>query len=261
MSDVLSRFHRTLVDEIRDQRPEYLTGPFTVAEIYQNLVPYGTHRDRIGVEMNGDYEDALLRLLAGEGDYLVLESAPALRDLRDELDSPNPNTGVYREFAAVDVRLNQARLDADRPGATFAGPPRSEDEGDEAAAEAISVMDLAPADPGPAMSGPGYGGEATPGTDVHGRTSAAEGASRAGSNEPGGRLESPPGEPDAAAPPRTSDDGAACRWCRAELPPRGNLNFCPFCGTDVHVVPCPSCGEELDPDWRFCISCGTEVGE
>jgi len=51
----------------------------------------------------------------------------------------------------------------------------------------------------------------------------------------------------------------SCRWCRAELPRRSNLNFCPFCGTDVHVVPCPGCGEELDPQWRFCISCGTEV--
>ena len=76
---VLSRFYAALVDEIRAQRPDYLTGPFTVAEIYQNLVPYGLHRDRIGVEMNGDYEDALLRLLAGEGGYLVLESEAALR--------------------------------------------------------------------------------------------------------------------------------------------------------------------------------------
>lgn len=236
MNDVLSRFHRTLVDEIRDQRPEYLTGPFTVAEIYQNLVPYGTHRDRIGVEINGDYEDALLRLLAGEGDYLVLESAPALRDLREELDSPNPNTGLYREFAAVDVRLNQARLDVVLPGATFAGPPRNQRE-DDAGAEAISVMDLAPSDAADFQdTAPPHAPAASPG--------AAEVPARAAAS-------------DAAA----SDDGTACRWCRAELPQRANLNFCPFCGTDVHVVPCPSCGEELDPDWRFCISCGTEVGE
>ena len=47
MSDVLERFHRALVEEIRVHRPDYLYGPFTVAEIYQNLVPYGTHRDRI----------------------------------------------------------------------------------------------------------------------------------------------------------------------------------------------------------------------
>jgi len=61
--------------------------------------------------MNGDYEDALLRLLAGEGGFLILESEPALRDLRTELETSNPNTGLYREFAAIDVRLNQAHLD------------------------------------------------------------------------------------------------------------------------------------------------------
>lgn len=245
MNDVLSRFHRTLVDEIRDQRPEYLTGPFTVAEIYQNLVPYGTHRDRIGVEMNGDYEDALLRLLAGEGDYLVLESAPALRDLREELESSNPNTGLYREYAAVDVRLNQARLEAAVPGATFAGPPLDRgNEGDGAAAEAISVMDLAPAGAAGGYTGAATAGAATPGSEA-----------------PAAPAHDPPATGSGDAPSaEVDDDGTACRWCRAELPQRSNLNFCPFCGTDVHVVPCPSCGEELDPDWRFCISCGTEVG-
>ena len=105
MGEVLRRFHQILVEEISDKRPEYLDGPFTVAEIYQNLVPYGTHRDRLGVEMNGDYEDALLRLLAGEGGYLALESEHALKQLREELEAANPNTGLYREFAAVDARL------------------------------------------------------------------------------------------------------------------------------------------------------------
>ena len=103
--DVLTSFHSVLVEEIRSKRPEYLKGPFTVAEIYQDLVPYPTHRDRIGVEMNGDYEDALIRLLAGEGGYLTLESEHALKQLRSELQSKNPNTGVYREYAAVDVPL------------------------------------------------------------------------------------------------------------------------------------------------------------
>ena len=107
-NQVLERFHRALIEEIQTQRPEYLTGPFTVAEIYQNLVPYGSHRDRIGVEMNGDYEDALIRLLAGEGGYIVLDSEAALQALQAEVQRSNPNTGMYRDFAAVDVRLNPA---------------------------------------------------------------------------------------------------------------------------------------------------------
>lgn len=209
MSDVLERFHRALVDEIRTQRPEYLSGPFTVAEIYQNLVPYGTHRDRIGVEMNGDYEDALLRMLVGEGGYLVLESEHALRDLREELQASNPNTGAYREFAAVDVRLNPARIPG---GEAPAARPAAE-----ADPEALSVADLAP------------------------------------------DSRTPVGEPAVEPTAELLDLVEACPWCRAELPRKPNLNFCPFCGTDVHVVPCPSCGEELEPEWRFCISCGAEV--
>ncbi len=85
-NDVLQRFHRVLVREIQASRPEYLNSPFSVAEIYQNLVPYRTHRDEIGVDMNADYEHALLRLLAGEHDYLTIESRTARREIREELE-------------------------------------------------------------------------------------------------------------------------------------------------------------------------------
>jgi len=204
-NEVLGRFHQTLVDEIKRRRPEYLAEPFTVAEIYQNLIPYGTHRDRLGVEMNGDYEDALLRILAGEGGYLILESEPALRVLRQELDSPNPNTGLYREYAAVDVRL--------APGHAESGIPA-------APAEASQ-----PAVPGTAPALPFIP-----------------------SAEPSAEASAPEEQPE------------ACRWCRAELPMRANLKYCPFCGTDIRIVPCPECGQELEPEWRFCISCGTEIG-
>lgn len=207
--DVLQSFHKVLVEEIRTKRPDYLTGPFTVAEIYQDLVPYPTHRDRIGVDMNGDYEDALIRLLAGEGGYLLLESEHALRELRSELQSKNPNTGVYREYAAVDVRLNPEVVN----GAGSGGE-----------------------------DGTSSANEETVGGPAYGSADAADGLA----------LEESAGDADAAS------SGDTCRWCRAPLPARDNLNFCPYCGTDVHAVPCAGCGEELEPEWRFCISCGTE---
>jgi len=209
---LLERFHRTLIEEIQTHRPEYLTGPFTVAEIYQNLVPYGSHRDRIGVQMNGDYEDALLRLLAGEGGYLILESEPALRDLREELRTPNPNTGLYREYAAVDVRLNPSILDL----AALADFDRAVGE---PAEESLPVSDVV-----------------TERIDVV-----------------------PPGMDPFEERTEEGSGTPACPWCRAELPARDNLNFCPFCGTDLKVVPCKKCGAELEPSWRFCIACGTEV--
>lgn len=118
---ILERFHRTLVDEIRASNPRYLEEPFTVAEIYQQLVPYRTHRDAIGVEINGDYEDALLRLLAGEGGYLELDS-PAARDrIVEELETKNPDTTLYREFAAVEVRLRSAGPEREEAGAASTG--------------------------------------------------------------------------------------------------------------------------------------------
>lgn len=221
--DVLQSFHEVLVEEIRTKRPDYLTGPFTVAEIYQDLVPYPTHRDRIGVEMNGDYEDALIRLLAGEGGYLVLESEHALRELRSELQSKNPNTGVYREYAAVDVRLNPEMVN----GAAAGGSGGEEKEGDVA------------------------------GQEVEAREASVGMVSGGGNTETAGAPASD-GSLDDSETSASESGGETCRWCRAPLPARDNLNFCPYCGTDVHAVPCAGCGEELEPEWRFCISCGTE---
>ncbi len=138
---LLDRFHRALVEEIRASHPEYLDSTFTVAEIYQNLVPYRTHRDAIGVEMNGDYEDALVRLLAGEGDFLLLESEPARRRIEAELRTSNPNTTVYREFAAAPVRLNPARVGAG--AAEPVEPPRSSGRAGSASAGGPEATDRA----------------------------------------------------------------------------------------------------------------------
>jgi hypothetical protein len=230
---VLESFHRVLVEEISSKRPEYLEGPFTVAEIYQDLVPYSSHRDRIGVDINGDYEDALIRLLAGEGGYLVLDSEHALRDLRRELGTSNPNTGVYREFAAVDVRLDRTRLGVS----------------DAASNGAVAGDAYAHADANGAVIDPGFA--LSDEHDDGSQTSEPAHGTGVGSAAVGSREDEHAGSVDAS--------GSTCRWCRATLPAREQLRFCPYCGTDVRTVPCAGCGEELEPDWRFCIACGTEA--
>jgi hypothetical protein len=53
--------------------------------------------------MNADYEYALLRLLAGEGDLARLEPSEVRESLRSELDSPNPNVSMFRDYANCDV--------------------------------------------------------------------------------------------------------------------------------------------------------------
>ena len=280
MSDLLERFHRVLVEEVRAHRPDALERPFTVAEIYQNLVPYGTHRDRIGVAMNGDYEHALLRLLAGEGGYLLLESEHAVSELRRELDSPNPNTGLYREFAALDVRLDPGRAGAVQGGGAEGEGEAAERgdaegrEGGSAHAAAVDVDVLA------RVAGePDADADADPEADPMEAaglqaTLAEEAAQASGAEEGPASFWSTPADgvaagPGPLAPPQpadATDEGSGgepgpdtCLWCRAQLPDRPNLNFCPFCGTDVRLVPCPACGEELQPGWRFCIACGGEV--
>lgn len=110
-ASIVDRLYDALVEEVTETRPELLSESFTVAEIYQNLVPYRTHRERVGAEMNGDYEHALLRLLAGEGGYVTLESDVARNRLEEELNSIHPDTGVYRNFAACEVRLRHDRLE------------------------------------------------------------------------------------------------------------------------------------------------------
>jgi hypothetical protein len=193
-----------------------------VAEIYHDLVPYRSYRDALGVEMNGDYEHALLRLLAGEGHYLEVESEHAVREIQEELASVNPNTGLYRAFAAVDVRLNPDQvpehgspshpLPVERVQEPV--PPAGDDEDDAPSQPAVAPDTAAE----PEMSQPVTQAEA---------------------------ME------------QSSSSRDVCPWCREGLPKRDNLTFCPFCGTDVRLVPCPSCGEALEPEWRFCIACGT----
>ena len=213
--------------------------------------------------MNGDYEDALLRLLAGEGDYLVLESEHARRELQDELASSNPNTGLFREYAAVSVRLNQARLPS-----PLVENGRDEEDGEDGEASPphhlfgnsvildmsgdtpLPVEELAPdrrhdfvfeREPEMAMEpepAPGQRREAEAEAEAEAEVASApqDGDGQAGERAPG-----------------------SCAWCGEDLPRRQIVNYCPFCGANLHWVPCANCGEEMEPGWRFCVACGTEV--
>jgi hypothetical protein len=269
--EVLHRFHRALVREIQAKRPGHIGSPFTVAEIYQNLVPYRTHRNEIGVEMNADYEYALLRLLAGEGDYLSIESKTARQEIREELDSPNPNTGLYRDFAAADVRLNQDRLDETLLQEISHEVPVAVREDESPEVETMEDED----------AGVGFNDEGDP----EGGFAKLEVEPLGANLEPLEGVDGPDEELDPEGQPvevsyeveemGEEDDFLTdaeageeevdlppfenCPWCRESLPQQARVRFCPFCGSNVQLVPCPACGEELRLNWRFCIACGTEV--
>ena len=308
MSDTLARFHEVLVREIRKSRPEYLDEPFTVAEIYQNLVPYRTHRDALGVEMNGDYEHALLRLLGGEGDFLQLDSEVARRQIREELEQPNPNTGLFRDFAAADVRLTDAHRgvgpagdSADQGDTRDLADLLTEAEDTAATQSAEEIADVSAYAPDtadedtPAMEEtefPDSAVTADGATDEEEPAETDDDAPRrlfvmAGGDEDEahhedtleaefepedptvhafGGDEDPEDHVDRSGVPAAhglsgaeSGESESCHWCRAELPARNVLNFCPFCGSNLGMKPCAECGEELDAGWMFCPACGTEA--
>lgn len=52
-----------------------------------------------------------------------------------------------------------------------------------------------------------------------------------------------------------------CPHCATALPGKRAVSFCPACGRSVTAVPCDQCGADLEPGWRYCISCGQEVSD
>lgn len=102
--DDLDRLVRRLVQNVRNGFPEYLSHPVEVSELYQTLIPYRHNRTELEIETNQDYEAALCQLLSGERGYAAGD--PAMQEaMRRELASSNPNTAVFREFAAARVTL------------------------------------------------------------------------------------------------------------------------------------------------------------
>jgi hypothetical protein len=122
--DDLDRLVRRLVQNVRNSYPQYLSQPVEVSELYQTLIPYRHNRTELEIETNQDYEAALCQLLSGERGYATGDSA--MQDaMRKELSSPNPNTAVFRDFAAARVTLTSeaVRHFADSPTSLQRGAP------------------------------------------------------------------------------------------------------------------------------------------
>src|SRR5512142_2176818 len=121
MDSVVLRLHRALAEALQRRRPDIEAAPVTVAEIYQELVPYRNVRATVGFEMNADYEHALLRLLAGEDALVRLEPEEVRQQLERELRTPNPDVTLFRRFAACDVWVSPlAEGDAEEAAADVA---------------------------------------------------------------------------------------------------------------------------------------------
>lgn len=56
------------------------------------------------------------------------------------------------------------------------------------------------------------------------------------------------------------DHGGPCSFCTNALPTGRAITFCPHCGMNVTVAQCPACSSEVQAGWRYCVTCGRDVG-
>ena len=214
--EVVGRLHDRLVEELRS-RGHDPHQPLKVSDLYETIIPYQAVRSELGVELNADYQHALLRLLAGDRGLLRVEPPEARAELRAEVEAPYPAVDRFRQFAASDVWVSLP-------------PP---DQGRRRSAVADSAAPTGAATPEPAAAA------AAPEPP----------AAAAGELSP--------------APTAPADDPAetagACHACGEHLPAGEDVRFCPMCGERQRPAPCAECGTEVDPRWRYCARCGSQV--
>jgi hypothetical protein len=234
--DSLDRMYRHLVRTIRSKFPQYLTQPFDVAELHQNILPYRHHRRELGLETNEDYEIALTELLSGAREYLIVDDR--MRDaLRAELAGTNPDPSAFKRFATASVSL---------------------------APNAIRSLSIGPDEDAPRVSAPSIA-MGTPG-ERPARVSAATTAPPVvtppspSAPLPAVRASPPAPEPAITPNPVVPQAGERCRFCDEVLPAGRAITFCPHCGQNVTTTNCPACGSELEVGWKFCPTCGRPAG-
>ena len=214
--DELDKLFACLVRVVRDQQPLFLASPFTVSDLLA-FVPYKTVRAEIGAATDDDYGQAMTQLLAGERGLLFVDDLMQ-DDMRAELASKNPDLRAYRSYLNTRVTLAQERV--------------------------REVLDaLGPAAPRDAVA-PAAGAAAAPAPPPRDRPAAPR--PRA--------VPSATAQVGAAADARASRPG--CKYCGQPLPLGRELRFCPHCGQDLSVHRCGACSAELEPGWKFCVSCG-----
>src|SRR5258706_14572302 len=105
--------------------------PFPAADVYERVVPYRSNRSRLNVATHQDYEMAVLRLLAGERNYVQLEPENVREAMQREIATINPDPAYFRSFPEAQVMVNgraaERVLLADRAYA----PPAPREEEDE----------------------------------------------------------------------------------------------------------------------------------
>ncbi|MGI9090020.1 MAG: zinc ribbon domain-containing protein [Gemmatimonadaceae bacterium] len=278
--DDLDRLYRRLVHNIRANRPEYLQIPFSVRELYEQIIPYRHNRRELGIETNDDYEVSVARLLSGERGYL--QGEPAMQEeLRRELALPTGDPGVFKGYGDATVSLTPAPGDTRTPatGTAAAGmrtPAVSATQATQATqATLVAPVASAGAETANAMnsvdgvSSLDYGDSGITATSDDTVMSATQAAPR--TDTPVAAVATMPDAAPATAPetPVPSilstlsqiEVPTGCRFCGGTLPEGRDANYCPHCGENLRTKRCPACGSEMDTSWGFCVTCGRKSGQ
>lgn len=126
MPDELDRLFELLVETLsRDAR---LAVPFPAAEVYERLVPYRSNRSQLRVATHQDYEMAVLRLLAGERNYVRLDPDDVREAMQREVTAVNPDTAMFRNFPDAVVMINRMAAERHLRGDRIYAPPSTEAE-------------------------------------------------------------------------------------------------------------------------------------
>lgn len=291
--EALERLYELLANALEEVRPASFDSPVTVAEIYQELVPYRAVRAEVGFGLNAEYEYALLRLLSGEAGLVRLEPEQARDEILRELRTLSPNVSIYRDYAGCDVWVRPRRdappsraAQPGRPEATPAGSamrpaqgsraagtsPEEEvvgiarQEGQDGSAGERPVPTPASATAGsPSAAGRGSATHARPGepdtgpgTAAHASASAPSRAVRGVQAVQAARALRPDG---ALAEAVVLAGARRCGYCDSDLPSHREVRFCPWCGGEQATRPCAGCGEPIEPGWAYCVACGGAAAE
>jgi hypothetical protein len=238
----LDPLFRLLVRTLAEQDPPRIHQPIAINELMDALLPYRLVRRELGVDSAEDYETLLLRLCAGEGEFVQADPATQAA-LLAEFGKPLPDLALLRVYGDTHVVLRTDPL----MSAMEAHPERRYAPPGGPVAEADRVPDD---DKGVPASGEPREAPAPP-DDAWVPDPVFE--ANASAVTPLG--------PDASAIPPAALDRtqARCPFCGGLLPPRMAINFCPHCGMGQDVGTCRACGADMDVGWRYCVSCGEEA--
>jgi hypothetical protein len=194
---------------------------------------------------------------------MLLGDEEMQRALRTQLESPNPDLSAYRAFATSMVSLSPDALRAldAQPAArpqSLSGSAASVSRApaDQAVMAARATEEVAGAQRRASERVPERSPERAP------ERAADPAAVRAGERPAAPNVRSA-----ATGAPRPGPTAGArgavaetCRYCGGSLPEGKKVVFCPHCGHDLTIQHCPACHTELDVGWKYCITCGREVG-